>query len=118
MLEDGHGRRADIWSVGATVIAMATGHPPWKENGYRQIVQLVLYLGRNPEAVPLVPSTCSSPLRDFLSLCFQRDPTKRLLAAKLREDAFLKMTASQLAKILAGGETNASVSEPSKITAT
>eukprot|EP00946_MAST-07B_sp_MAST-7B-sp1_P003331 g3331.t1 len=104
LLEDGHGRRADIWSVGATVIAMATGHPPWKENGYRQIVQLVLYLGRNPEAVPLVPSTCSLPLRNFLSLCFQRDPTKRLLATKLREDRFLKMTASQLAEVLAGGE--------------
>ena len=85
LLEDGHGRRADIWSVGATVIAMATGHPPWRENGYHQIVQLVLYLGRNPNAVPQVPATCSEALRKFLSLCFQRDPSKRLLAADLRE---------------------------------
>ena len=102
LLEDGHGRRADIWSVGATVIAMATGHPPWRENGYRQIVQLVLYLGRNPEAVPGVPATCSEPLRTFLSLCFQRDPSKRLLAAKLREVEFLAMPAGELVALLSG----------------
>ena len=81
---------------------MATGHPPWRENGYRQIVQLVLYLGRNPEAVPGVPATCTAPLQTFLSLCFQRDPTKRLLAAKLREEAFLAMSAEELVALLRG----------------
>ena len=104
LLEDGHGRRADIWSVGATVIAMATGHPPWRENGYRQIVQLVLFLGRNPTAVPQVPATCSGPLEKFLSLCFQRDPRKRLLAAELRKDAFLVMPPEELVAEGGGGQ--------------
>ena len=78
LLEDGHGRKADIWSVGATVLQMATGFPPWRENGFKQIVQLLLFLGQNLTVVPNVPTTCSNNLTSFLLLCLQRQPALRL----------------------------------------
>lgn len=78
LLEDGHGRKADIWSVGATVLQMATGFPPWRENGFKQIVQLLLFLGQNLTVVPNIPTTCSNNLRSFLLLCLQRQPALRL----------------------------------------
>lgn len=89
LLEDGHGRKADIWSVGATVLQMATGFPPWRENGFKQIVQLLLFLGQNLTVVPNVPTTCSNNLTSFLLLCLQRQPALRLSASDLLNHEFM-----------------------------
>ena len=89
LTESSYGRKADIWSVGATVMHMQTGAPPWKRRGFKQIIQLVMFVGRNKTAVPCIPEEIPAPMRDFLSLCFFRQPEKRPLANELQRHELL-----------------------------
>ena len=43
----GYGRQADIWSVGCTVIEMATGRPPWSE--YKTQVSVMFHIAVSKE---------------------------------------------------------------------
>lgn len=64
-----YGRKADIWSVGATVVEMLTGKHPWPatEHHFATFTQIATAKGGPP-----VPTTVSRELRDFLNLCFAR----------------------------------------------
>ena len=64
-----YGRKADIWSVGATVVEMLTGKHPWPatEHHFATFTQIATAKGGPP-----VPATVSRELKDFLNLCFAR----------------------------------------------
>ncbi|KAL6063740.1 STE/STE11 protein kinase, variant 1 [Balamuthia mandrillaris] len=80
-----YGRKADIWSVGAVLVEMATGRPPWAE---LPPVAALFKIG-SPGMVPTIPSTLSNQAKHFLSLCFTRDPKLRPTAAELLEHPFV-----------------------------
>jgi len=56
IMQTGHGYKADIWSVGCTILQMVTGQPPWKSLKLGSPAALMFHIA-NAEAPPPLPST-------------------------------------------------------------
>ncbi|XP_061341361.1 mitogen-activated protein kinase kinase kinase 5-like [Gastrolobium bilobum] len=74
----------DIWSLGCTIIEMFTGKPPWSE--YEGAAAMFKVMRDTPP----IPETLSSEGKDFLRLCFKRNPAERPTASMLLDHRFLK----------------------------
>jgi serine/threonine protein kinase len=87
VLQKKYGKKADVWSLGCTLIEMATASPPWGklENCY----QTMRKIGRTQD-IPEIPSTLSKSFQDFILLCLNRDPKQRPKIKDLKEHEFLK----------------------------
>jgi serine/threonine protein kinase len=81
-----YGKKADMWSLGCTVLEMATGEVPWGK--LENYVQALFKIGRS-EATPLIPENLSENLKDLLRLCFKREPKERPTIEMLKKHAFL-----------------------------
>ena len=82
--QSGHGRPADIWSVGATMIEMATGKPPWPEFSNNNFA--TLFHVATSTTPPPIPEKLSPDCRHCISMCMMIDPTERLTAQQLVDD--------------------------------
>ncbi|KAF8772842.1 hypothetical protein HU200_005228 [Digitaria exilis] len=82
----GHNCSADIWSVGCTVIEMATGKPPWSHE--YQEVSLLYYVGTT-KSHPPIPEHLSPEAKDFLLKCLQKEPEMRSAASDLLQHPFV-----------------------------
>ncbi|CAN0348728.1 unnamed protein product [Lampetra planeri] len=88
---EGHGRAADIWSLGCVLIEMATGKRPWHE--YEHNFQIMYRVGMGHK--PPLPERLSPEGRDFLALCLESDPSDRCTASQLLDHAFVKVCLDQ-----------------------
>ncbi|CAM9667656.1 unnamed protein product, partial [Discosporangium mesarthrocarpum] len=78
--QTGHGRSADIWSVGATMIEMATAHYPWPAFSNKFAAMFHVATATEP---PPIPETLSPDAKDFLSSCLIINPDLRMKAWEL-----------------------------------
>ena len=80
--QEGSGRKADVWSLGCTVVEMLSGEAPWKRLGFTAITALLYHVatsGKTPlSALPEdLDLTGQVHIQGFLELCFQHDPANR-----------------------------------------
>ncbi|KAG5044298.1 hypothetical protein JHK87_008213 [Glycine soja] len=87
ILQTGHSFSADIWSVGCTVIEMATGKPPWSQQ-YQQEVAALFHIGTT-KSHPPIPDHLSAAAKDFLLKCLQKEPILRSSASELLQHPFV-----------------------------
>jgi serine/threonine protein kinase len=83
------GTPSDIWSLGATVIEMATGKPPWTEDGLVDEIPALIHIAttRTPPSFP--EDHLSSSGLEFLRNCMEVDAKRRWSAKQLALHDFL-----------------------------
>mmetsp|Transcript_7745 Transcript_7745/g.20633 ORF Transcript_7745/g.20633 Transcript_7745/m.20633 type:complete len:601 (-) Transcript_7745:579-2381(-) len=84
--QQGHGMAADIWSLGCTVLEMATGKPPWTQCTTQ--VQAIFKIASSQD-LPAIPEFLSPQATEFVLLCLQRDPSARPSAESLLNHPFV-----------------------------
>nr|XP_031312510.1 mitogen-activated protein kinase kinase kinase 4 isoform X2 [Camelus dromedarius] len=84
---EGHGRAADIWSLGCVIIEMVTGKRPWHE--YEHNFQIMYKVGMGHK--PPIPERLSPEGKDFLSHCLESEPRRRWTASQLLDHSFVKV---------------------------
>lgn len=88
VFKEGHGRKADVWSLGCTVLEMATAEHPWGTGAFDNIMNAVWTISMTTE-LPAIPEALPSSCRDFISTCIRRSVEERPSSRRLREHDFV-----------------------------
>lgn len=93
----GYGKPADIWSLGCTIIEMATGKTPFHELGSPQAAMFKVGMFK---IHPTVPECMSNEAKGFIMRTFEPDPDNRATATELLADTFLRSSPRKKQKAL------------------
>ncbi|EME26468.1 serine/threonine protein kinase isoform 1 [Galdieria sulphuraria] len=91
--------KADIWSLGITILELACGKPPWFQVHPMKALFLI-----SEEDPPILKGNFSSDLKDFVSHCLHKEPEERWDAIRLLKHPFLKAAAdyNEISELLQG----------------
>ena len=89
--QEKYGRKADVWSLGCTLLEILTGRNPWNNLNIENYYQALFKIGRSNE-VPEIPTMMNIPndLRDFLNCCLRRNFNDRPSIEELQNHHYLK----------------------------
>ncbi|KAG8381305.1 hypothetical protein BUALT_Bualt06G0108600 [Buddleja alternifolia] len=76
----------DMWSLGCTVLEMATSRPPLSQHER----MVAMFKARNHKELPIIPDHLSDEGKDFVRCCLQWNPVHRATASQLLEHPFVK----------------------------
>lgn len=96
---NGSNLAVDIWSLGCTVIEMASAKPPWSQ--YEGIA--AMFKIGNSKDLPVIPDSLSDEGKDFIRQCLQREPSRRPTASELLQHPFV-CNVSPIEKSVLGSE--------------
>ncbi|XP_006816155.1 mitogen-activated protein kinase kinase kinase 2-like [Saccoglossus kowalevskii] len=82
---EGYGRKADVWSIGCTVVEMFTKNPPWSEFEAMAAIFKIATQQTSPE----LPLHVSDDARNFIWLIFNRNTQERPSAEELLMHRFV-----------------------------
>lgn len=85
--ETGHNYKADIWSLGITIIEMAEGKPPHFDI---HPLRAIFIIPTRPPPTFSEKEKWSNELNDFLCFCLTKDPEHRPSAEQLLEHPWIK----------------------------
>jgi serine/threonine protein kinase len=80
--------KTDIWSLGCTVVEMATGKAPWYEAHFTNEWAAMFHISQCGRGPP-IPSHLSRQAHEFLAQCFQIDSGARMSAEEILKHPFL-----------------------------
>ena len=84
--QSGYDTKADVWSLGITVIELAKGKPPL--HGIQPL--RALFLIPKPNHRPTLQGDYSGKIKDFVQLCLEKDPNARPTVKTLLKHKFVR----------------------------
>eukprot|EP00929_Paragymnodinium_shiwhaense_P006641 TRINITY_DN11046_c0_g1_i3.p1 TRINITY_DN11046_c0_g1~~TRINITY_DN11046_c0_g1_i3.p1 ORF type:complete len:525 (-),score=87.44 TRINITY_DN11046_c0_g1_i3:401-1741(-) len=86
---DGYGRKADIWSLGCTIVEMASAAVPWGALMEKNVMFAMKHIAMSEEMPPL-PEAMPEACRELVTMCLRRTPEERSWCSELRELDFVR----------------------------